>query len=283
MDAPGLLDSLKNHYVAWCVVFVILTCFEVLNPREDHSLRGRLLGSGFWLISLAVSFVAMAILALAWQNLGVRPLFTIPTVLAIVGGPLAGAILAAVIGAVAYDFFFYWFHRVQHRWLWRWHATHHSIEQLNAVNSYHHPADSLISMILLQVPMSLLIGTHGSILPVVNLVLWCHIVWIHSPTRITLGPLRAFLVDNRFHRIHHSVEPHHFDKNFGAFTTLWDRLFGTCYMPGRSEWPEVGIAEARQPRSFGEWVAIPWRLKSGAQAAEPMSAALLPEIEATAA
>lgn len=279
----ALLNDLKHHYVAWCVVFVILTCFEVLNPREDHRLRGRLIGVGFWAMSLLISFAAAMMFTLAWQRLGMRPLFTHPAVLGAVGGPLASAILAGVIGAVAHDFFFYWFHRAQHRWLWRWHAVHHSIEELNAVNSYHHPSEALVSIILLQVPMSLLIGAHNPASAIVNLVLWCHVVWIHSPTRVTLGPLRLFLADNRFHRIHHSVEKRHFDKNFGAFTTLWDRLFGTCYMPGRNEWPQVGIAEARQPRSFGDWVAMPWRLGRGTPVAEVPSAAPLREPETIAA
>lgn len=261
MDFATLLEGLRHHYVAWGVVFAILTCFEVFNPREDHSLRGRLAGIGFWAVSLAISFAATLMLALAWQKLGVRPLFTVPPVVAFVGGPVAGAILGAVIGAAVHDFFFYWFHRIQHRWLWRWHAVHHSIEELNAVNSYHHPSEALLSMILLQVPMSLLIGVEGPASALINLVLWCHIVWIHSPTRMTLGPLRTLLVDNRFHRIHHSLEPRHFDKNFGAFTTIWDRLFGTCHMPERAEWPAVGIVEARQPRGFGDWVTMPWRLR----------------------
>lgn len=263
MDAAALLLGLKQHYVAWGVVFVLLTAFELLNPRERHSLRLRLLGVGFWAVLLAMSFVLAVMLALAWRALGVQPLFAIPSMQAMVGGGLMAAVTGGVIAAVIHDFFFYWCHRIQHRWLWRWHAVHHSIEELNAVNSYHHPGETIISLLLLQLPMSLLVSVAHPGSAIVNLVLFCHIVWIHSPTRMTLGPLRVVLVDNRFHRIHHSVEPRHFDTNFGAFTTLWDRLFGTCYMPARDEWPEVGIAEARQPRSFGAWAGQPWQVKGG--------------------
>jgi len=260
MDAANLLLGLKQHYVGWCLVFALLTAFELLNPRERQSLRLRLVGVGFWAVLLALSFVASVTLALAWQVLNVRPLFAIPSMQALVGGPLAAAILGAVIAAVIHDFFFYWCHRIQHRWLWRWHAVHHSIEELNAVNSYHHPSEAIISLLLLQLPMSLLVGFEHPASAIVTLVLSLHLVWIHSPTRITLGPLRAVLVDNRFHRIHHSLEPRHFDTNFGAFTTIWDRLFGTCHMPARGEWPKVGIAEARQPRDFGAWVGQPWQV-----------------------
>jgi sterol desaturase/sphingolipid hydroxylase (fatty acid hydroxylase superfamily) len=263
MDATALLDALRGHYTSWFVVFSALTAFEVLNPREDHSLRSRLLGAGFWIVSLLISFSSFVLLAILVQHFGITPLLAVPGADRLPGGVIIGVALAAVIGAVVNDFFFYWFHRFQHRYLWRWHAVHHSIERLSAVNSYHHPAEALISLVVMQIPMSLLVGIATPASAIATTILYLHIVWIHSPTRITLGPLRAFIVDNRFHRIHHSVEPQHFDKNFGAFTTLWDRLFGTCHMPARDEWPVVGISAARQPRSFGEWVTLPWRMNSG--------------------
>lgn len=268
MDGASLLLGLKQHYVEWCVVLALLTAFELFNPRERQSLRLRLAGVGFWVVLLALSFVASATLVLSWQVLNVRPLFAIPSMQALVGGPLAAAILGAIIAAVIHDFFFYWCHRIQHRWLWRWHAVHHSIEELNAVNSYHHPSEAIISVLLLQLPMSLLVGFDHPASAIVTLVFSLHLVWIHSPTRITLGPLRAVLVDNRFHRIHHSLEPRHFDTNFGAFTTIWDRLFRTCHMPARGEWPKVGIAEARQPRDFGTWVGQPWRIDESVAAGD---------------
>lgn len=267
-----LLDKLEHHYLAWGVVFGILTCFEVLNPREDHRLHARLVGLAFWVVLLLVSFAATVMLTLAWQRIGVQPLFTMPAVLATIGGPAVGIILAVLIGAMVHDFFFYWFHRIQHRWLWRWHAVHHSIEELNAVNSYHHVSEAAISLIVMQVPMSLLVDAGSPASPIANMLLWCHVVWIHSPTRANLGPLRAIFADNRFHRIHHSLEPRHFDRNFGAFTTLWDRLFGTCHMPAPHEWPNVGIAEARQPRNLGEWLSLPWRLKPSEPDAKPLPA-----------
>ena len=69
--------------------------------------------------------------------------------------------------------------------------------------------------------------------------------YIHSPIDVHFGPLRKVLVDNRFHRIHHSLEPRHFDKNFGVCFTIWDRWFGTAYDPAPNEWPQVGLADAR--------------------------------------
>ena len=71
------------------------------------------------------------------------------------------------------------------------------------------------------------------------------------------------IADNRFHRIHHSIQPQHFDKNFGAGTSLWDQLFGTAYFPAARvagdrlvDQPEVRsiqrylLATVRQPQQL---------------------------------
>ena len=69
----------------------------------------------------------------------IRPLITLPLHFTWLG---AAAIVATPLAAAAvYDFFFYWCHRAEHRWLWRFHAVHHSIRDMNAVNAYHHPTE----------------------------------------------------------------------------------------------------------------------------------------------
>ena len=261
MDVAPFLSALKEYFVAWGVILTLLTVFEVLNPRERHPLHSRIAGIAFWAISIAFSLMLAKGLAAGWRAVGVDPLFVIPSLEPVLGYPFAAAVAAGVIAALFHDFFFYWYHRAQHRWFWHWHAVHHSVRHLNAVNSYHHISEALFSLVLIQLPMTLLISDAGATLPIVTVVLWCHIDWIHSPTRMTLGPLRAILVDNRFHRIHHSLEERHFDKNFGAFTTLWDRVFGTCHMPVKDEWPAVGLADVPEPCGLVDWFEMPSRLR----------------------
>ncbi|WP_141395864.1 hypothetical protein [Sphingomonas spermidinifaciens] len=48
----------------------------------------------------------------------------------------------------------------------------------------------------------------------------------------------------------------------GAFTPLWDRLFGTAWMPREGEWPDTGIAELDQPRTVGDWLSLPFRFRN---------------------
>jgi sterol desaturase/sphingolipid hydroxylase (fatty acid hydroxylase superfamily) len=54
------------------------------------------------------------------------------------------------------------------------------------------------------------------------------------------------------HRIHHSLEPQHFDKNFAFVFPLWDVLFGTYCPPKRNEFPATGVEGESGFRSFWE-------------------------------
>lgn len=271
MEIASFFTLFREQLLAWAVILTLVTMFELVSPRERLSLRGRLAGAGFWIVSIALSAILATLFGAVWRAVGVEPLFALPALEPLLGHPLAAALVAGVLAALVHDFFFYWYHRAQHRWLWRWHAVHHSVRDLSAVNSYHHLSEGVFSLVLLQIPMTLMISEIGPTLPLITAILWCHIVWIHSPTRVTLGPLRWILVDNRYHRIHHSLEEHHFDKNFGAFTTLWDRIFGTSYMPRSDEWPDVGLAEVAQPMGLADWIDLPARFKSGAAVASDIA------------
>jgi sterol desaturase/sphingolipid hydroxylase (fatty acid hydroxylase superfamily) len=258
-----------DSYLGWIVVLALLTAFELANPQGEQKARTRLRGLAFWVLFIPLASALNLLLSVTWAALGIRPLLSLPLFQPIaILGPVA-ALAAVLVAAVINDFFFYWCHRIQHRFLWRWHAVHHSIRDLNAVNSYHHASEALMSLLLYAVPTSLIVSDAGVAVPMIGLVMWLHIVWIHSPTRANFGPLRAWFVDNRYHRIHHSLEEHHFDKNFGAFTTLWDRLFGTHYAPAPDEWPEVGLAEVDEPAGVREWLDLPLRYPPPAPEPEP--------------
>ena len=65
--------------------------------------------------------------------------------------------------------------------------------------------------------------------------------------------------DNQFHRIHHSLEERHFNRNFGTITPLWDVLFGTACFPKAGEWPKVGLADVPEPKTLREYLLMPFR------------------------
>jgi sterol desaturase/sphingolipid hydroxylase (fatty acid hydroxylase superfamily) len=175
---------------------------------------------------------------------------------------LGGPFFAALGLAFWLDFQFYVTHRFEHRFLWRFHAVHHSIRNLSAANSFHHWTEPLWWMTI-TIP---LLFVDVRIAPTLGLLTVAFRYWqfyIHSTARPHLGALRRLLVDNRYHRIHHSLDPSHHDKNFGAMTPLWDWLFGTIHMPAKDEWPAVGLVEVGEPKDLSEWSSLPWRLGNG--------------------
>jgi sterol desaturase/sphingolipid hydroxylase (fatty acid hydroxylase superfamily) len=237
-----LLSAAQPTAIGMAFGFAFMTALELLLPRGKQSIGGRLHGLLFWIIWIPVAAFSFALLRELWALLGIKPLVTLPLSFSWAGVLLA-TILAPLAGAFFGDFLFYWFHRIQHAFLWRFHAVHHSIRDMNAVNAYHHISEGLIQASLYIVPTSLIIADTGPAVPMMSVLIYFQASFIHSPASIHLGPLRAVLVDNRFHRIHHSLQHEHFDRNFGAFTTLWDRLFGTAWWPAKEEWPDVGLHE----------------------------------------
>lgn len=251
--------------LAWtAAAFVAL---ETLLPRRGApvSAASRLRAILFWLVySTGITLIAHG-LTLLWAPLGVRPL--LPT-LALRGlpAPLAAGV-AALAAAYIGDFVYYWCHRAQHRFLWRFHAVHHSVREMSGLTGYHHVSEELFQFLLYSVPLSFFIDSPYSI-PVVGVLLAQQGNYLHSPTRLNFGPLGRWFVDNRFHRIHHSIELRHHDKNFGLFTTLWDSVFGTAYFPAPGEWPQTGVAEFAEPQTVGQFLLAPFGARFKGEAGE---------------
>jgi sterol desaturase/sphingolipid hydroxylase (fatty acid hydroxylase superfamily) len=158
--------------------------------------------------------------------------------------------------------FYYLFHRLQHtvRFLWRFHKVHHSIREMSAWNSYHHFTEKIFRIPFIAVPLSLIISPDAGHVPAaVTVILGMQALFEHSSTRVNLGSLRYLIADNRYHRIHHSIDPRHHGKNFGSFTSVWDQVFGTAHFPKPSEWPETGVFETAEPKRLRDFLFMPFR------------------------
>ena len=143
------------------------------------------------------------------------------------------------------------------RFFWPVHATHHAIRELSALNAYAHFAEKLTQFLLMVVPLSA-IEWDSPVVPavIVWVITWAE-YWIHSPTSAQLTSLRSVFVTPRFHRIHHSLEPQHFDKNFGILFSFWDRLFGTAFNPSADEWPDTGLANHPEAKNLWAYAIHP--------------------------
>jgi sterol desaturase/sphingolipid hydroxylase (fatty acid hydroxylase superfamily) len=143
------------------------------------------------------------------------------------GQPFA---LQVLIGFLIGDFTQYFSHWLRHKVspLWHIHAVHHSEKALNPAAAFRtHPFDPVASAAIRYVPVVMLGGSAwaGAFLGAFEVV-WA--AFLHSDLPISLGPLKWVLITPAFHRIHHSIEERHWDKNLGEVLTVWDVLFGTA-------------------------------------------------------
>lgn len=262
MIADLILHDALRTLAGLMTGFAVFRVIEIAFPKQGVTKpQFHLTGLRIWLVyigvQVALTAVILAVIGSSSLSPAIEPreLLGMPTV--------ASAIIIGIGVILAKDFFFYWEHRIQHRWLWRWHAPHHAIRNLSALNSWHHWSEILMFALFVSLPLSLLSPAFGPRAFLVGLILSWQPIYLHSATRLQMPRLlRGLIVDSRYHRIHHSLEPKHFDRNFGAATPLWDWLFGTAYFPEGDEWPDVGLDGMDEPRSVHQWSALPWRHRS---------------------
>jgi lathosterol oxidase len=151
------------------------------------------------------------------------------------------------------DFTQYWVHRTFHTvpFLWRFHAIHHSAEEMDwLAGSRLHLVDVIVTRGITYVPIFVL-GFSESALMVYVFVVAAQATFIHANVRWEFRPIRRLIATPAFHHWHHSVEREAIDKNFAVHTPVWDRLFGTYYLPDR--WP-AGYGLSGDRRVPARWV-----------------------------
>ena len=160
---------------------------------------------------------------------------------------LALAFLVAEVG-------FYWGHRLSHELplLWRFHALHHSAEELDfLVNTRVHPIDMVVTRLSGFAPLYLLGLEGGAVAPA--LVIVATTIWgffIHSNIRWRFGWLEWVVATPAFHRWHHTNDAYR-DCNYAPMLPLIDRIFGTLHLP--KEWPTCyGIDRPMPPGMAGQ-------------------------------
>ena len=183
------------------------------------------------------------------------------------GGWWLAAMVASL--AVSSDFTFYWYHRALHEnpYLWELHKVHHSAERMVGITTARvHPIDDLLYYTLNGAFTGILYGAWLLVIvpPDAVTVLGLGItVWVNAATLnylhhwhfpLSLGPLDRVLVSPHYHHLHHSIDPVHFNRNYGNILIVWDRLFGSVREPEPGEDFAFGLGVETESYRSG------WRL-----------------------
>lgn len=164
---------------------------------------------------------------------------------------------AMVVGEVGY----YWGHRWMHEipFLWRFHAIHHSAEEMDwLVSSRAHPLDIVFTRLCGFVPMYALGFAQplaGHVLdPPAVLFLALGAAWgyfIHANVKWRFGWLSFLITTPAFHHWHHTRRDH-INKNYATMLPFVDLLFGSWYLPSRQSPAEYGIDGPVEPGLIGQ-------------------------------
>jgi sterol desaturase/sphingolipid hydroxylase (fatty acid hydroxylase superfamily) len=156
--------------------------------------------------------------------------------------------VAAALVVVVFMAGNYWGHRLTHEipLLWRFHAVHHSIEQMDWMASNRlHPLDTTFAQVCTIVPMVAL-GYSGEAIVPVAVFITVVVAFQHANTRLRFPILRWIIPTPEWHHWHHAVDRDAHDKNYGF--PIVDKLFGTAFLP-----PD------RRPSGFGVPDPVPGR------------------------
>ena len=173
-------------------------------------------------------------------------------------GPITVCVFTVTM-LLAYDLSYYLYHVAQHKipLLWELHKVHHSAEVMVGITKDRvHPLDELMNRIWDGFIPGICFGlwTVISLNPVevaifgINVYVMRNLLMMdfvrHTHIRMSFGVLNHIVLCPHWHQVHHSIDPRHFDKNFGLGFSFWDRFFGTLYVPGKDEDFKYGLTES---------------------------------------
>ena len=165
------------------------------------------------------------------------------------------------------DLIFYLLHRLFHAVpaLWRLHAIHHSIEEMDWLAAHRiHPIDQIVTKGASLVPCFAL-GFSDAAIAIYAIIYHWHTLLLHANVRLGWGPLGWLFTSPNFHHWHHCRDEEAWDRNFGTQIALWDFLVGTAHLPKRRTAERFGIGEV-VPAGYGAQLLHPFRSR-GSEAA----------------
>jgi sterol desaturase/sphingolipid hydroxylase (fatty acid hydroxylase superfamily) len=132
------------------------------------------------------------------------------------------------VALIAFDFCYYWRHRLGHTVsiLWAAHAVHHQSEDYNLSTALRQTGSGDFLSWIFYVPLFVL-GMPFEVYAIVNALDLIYQFWVHTQHIRRVAWMEYVFVTPSNHRVHHAQNEIYIDKNYGGIFILWDRLFGT--------------------------------------------------------
>ena len=229
MDILGLID-----WRAILIAALIFIPFEQILPlhADQKLIRKNWWNDVFYLIfnGIVIKLLFMAVM-IGWMTASDM---MVPQTLRdfVQSQPLWLQTLEVILIA---DVGFYVAHRTFHSvpWLWKFHAVHHSIEEMDWLAAHRvHPVDQLITMSASLLPVYALGFSPLSVMIYAIIYHWQALL-IHSNVKLDFGPLKWLVASPQFHHWHHANERDAYDKNFASQLPFIDAIAGTLRIPDR--------------------------------------------------
>lgn len=158
------------------------------------------------------------------------------------------------LGLVIVEAGLYWKHRLGHewRWLWRFHAVHHSVTRLWFFNTGRFHVVDTMTGLAVGMPVLLLLGAPRDVLLLVSAITAIVGMLTHCNVEMRCGVLNYVFNTPSLHRWHHSKVPEEGNRNYGENLMLFDQIFGTFYNPPRRPPVDIGIRHDMPPTFLGQ-------------------------------
>lgn len=264
----ALLGAEQRTFIPFLFVSALLAAivwFVAVRPHKKTTLLGYLFPRAVWLHPSALLDYRLIVLRGLLSFVLVVPAFLSAIALAValarslrhtfgmthnaVSGPWVAALFTVAL-FVADDLTRYLLHRTMHRVpvLWELHQVHHSAEVLTPFTLQRvHPLEGFAMAVRGSITLGLVTGVFIWLFPGqvrASLVLGVDVISFafaalganlrHSNVWLSYGPvLERIFISPAQHQFHHSGDPEHYDRNYGAALAIWDWMFGSLLLAGR--------------------------------------------------
>ena len=163
--------------------------------------------------------------------------------------------------------------------LWAFHQVHHSATTMTPFTVFRtHPIEGLLFSLRSAISQGIVIGLFAATFPQQISLFTVYGVLVstyffnllganlrHSTLPISYGKsIESVFISPAQHQLHHSLNPIHFDCNFGVTLAVWDRLFGTLRYGDDHQEIQFGVAgKIRNAKLVGLYCLpfqIAWRI-----------------------